>query len=907
MVITVGTRVGPYDIVAPLGAGGMGEVYRARDTRLGRDVAVKILPVAFAADADRLRRFELEARAAAALNHPNILAVFDTGIHDGGPYIVSELLEGETVQACLVAGRARGSVSSGGLPIRKAIDCALQIARGLAAAHDKGIVHRDLKPENLFLTADGRAKILDFGLAKLTQRDPVGLVASLLPTRPAETELGVVLGTVGYMAPEQVRGLTADYRSDIFAFGAVLYEMVSGRRAFLGETSAETMTAILREEPPELTTVQPAVPPELERIVGRCLEKNPTARFQSTQDLAFALEGLSSMPRSGVSIPMAPAAPRKIREPLAWGLVAVLAVALVGLAIPTVSHLRESSPEQLTMRFDIQTPLLGDPLSFALSPDGRQLAFVATSQGAQRLWVRALDQVTSQALQGTEGASYPFWAPDGTAIGFFADGKLKRTNVVGGKPQVLANATSGRGGTWNSDGVIVFAPTAQGGGLMRVAATGGTPVAATELGPGHGSHRWPQFLPDGRRFLFFVGFGRLDTRGTYLGMLDDVLSTKVVETESAAVFAPRAALLFVRQGVLLAQSFDPVRGMVSGVPTPVAQSVDADDGVARGAFATSATGVLALRAAAKQRRQLVWFDRTGDVQATVGVPDENGLTNPDLAPDGRRVAVHRTIEGEPDVWLIEIGRTVASRFTFSRSVSPLWHPDGRRLAFRHINADGVFDLFEKQANGAGDEQPLLETTENKVALSWSPDGRVLLYATETAKTGADLWAVRFDLSTSSGPSRTAPFPVVQTAFDEAEGQFSPDGKWVAFQSNASGRMEIYLQPFPGPGARIPVSTAGGSQPRWRTDGKELFYVAHDARLMAVPIATGLDGQTLEPSAPMPLFSTRLATGANVAVGGLSRQQYSVARDGRFLMNTAVEEETAPSITVVLNWDAGLNK
>jgi eukaryotic-like serine/threonine-protein kinase len=936
MVIGVGAQVGPYEIVVPLGAGGMGEVYRARDSRLGRDVAIKILPPDFANNTDRLRRFEQEARAAAALNHPNILAVFDIGTHNGAPYLVSELLEGETLRAYLAResdaalDRASHAQERGRSPsapaIRKAVDVAAQIARGLAAAHDKGIVHRDLKPENLFLTNDGRIKILDFGLAKLTQLDSVVVDASLLPTRPAETAPGVVLGTVGYMAPEQVRGLATDYRSDIFAFGAVLYEMVSGRRAFDGETSAETMTAILREEPPELTRVHPDVPPALERIVGRCLDKNPSARFQSTSDLAFALEALSASPQTGGSsistVDVAPVSPRKARERLLWGLVAILTAVVAGLAVPATRHLSESLSNRLVVRFGIQTPVMGDPLSFALSQDGRQLAFVASDQGAQRLWVRTLDQVTTRPLQGTEGASYPFWAPDGIALGFFADGKLKRIDVAGGAPQVLANAPSGRGGTWSADDVIVFAPTAQGGGLMRIAATGGTPTAATELGPGHGSHRWPQFLPDGRRFLFFVGFGQPDTRGMYMASLEGSDSRKVLEAESAAVFAPPDLLLEVRQGVLFAQRFDLVRGMVSGAPMSVAQAVGLDAGVARGAFAVSANGVLAHREAGRERRQLVWVDRTGTTMGIVGAPDENGLTNPELAPDGQRVAVHRTVEGAADVWLIEIVRGVPSRFTFSRGVSPLWHPDGRRVVFRAISRNGIFDLFEKPASDAGDESPLLETAENKVALSWSPDGRVLLYATENAQTGADLLAVEFDRSTSGSFRATAgggtqgrplngragePFPVVQTAFDEAEGQFSPNGQWVAYQSNASGRTEIYLRPFPVPGATIQISTAGGGQPRWRPDGRELFYVAPDAKLMAVPLLMKADRPTLEPGAPMPLFTTRLATGANVSVGGLSKQQYSIAPDGRFLMNVAVEETTAQSITVALNWEAGINK
>jgi Tol biopolymer transport system component len=452
---------------------------------------------------------------------------------------------------------------------------------------------------------------------------------------------------------------------------------------------------------------------------------------------------------------------------------------------------------------------------------------------------------------------------------------------------------------------------------MRVAATGGTPVAVTRLTAGQGSHRWPQFLPDGRRFLFFMGFGRLDTQGVYIGALDGGEPTRVLAADSAAVYAPPGALLLVRQEVLVARHFDPTLGVVSGEPIPVAQAVGSDSGVARGAFAVSATGLLAHRAGGAGRRQLVWVDRAGTVLGSVGPPDENALGNPELAPDSRSVAVQRSVQGNVDVWLIEVGRGVPSRFTFDGSADgePLWSPDGHRVVFRS-SRNGVNDLYEKPASGGGDDRPVLVTAEPKTPLAWSPDGRFLLYASQNPNTGADLWALplvgapeQSQGASSESRDERKPFPVLKTPFDEAEGQFSPDGRWVAYASNESGPVELYVRPFSGPGGKWQVSTGGGNQPRWRPDGKELFYIAPDARLMGVPIAVGADRQTLEAGAPVPLFPTRLTSGSGISGVGVvrSKPQYAVAPNGRFLMNVDVEAATAPPITIVLNWDAGLMK
>ncbi len=863
----------------------MGEVYKAHDPRLGREVAIKVLPSAFSADPERLHRFEQEARAAAALNHPNILAVHDIGQHDGAPYIVSELLEGETL---------RERLHGGALPVRKAVEYAVQIAHGLAAAHEKGITHRDLKPENIFVTSDERVKILDFGLAKLTQAEPSMAGASELPTTPPNTLPGVVLGTIGYMAPEQVRGLTADHRSDIFAFGAILYEMLSGRRAFRGDTTADTMTAILKEDPPDLATSERHIPPALARIADHCLEKSPTARFKSADDLAFALEALSAHSGANEATISATVTPkRKRRERLAWALVAVAVLAVGVLAVPVTLYVRRAEAEPVVTRFDVVTPPTSDAFSFALSPDGRQLVFVATAEGGSRLWLRPLDQVTARALAGTEDASMPFWSPDGRAIGFFADGKLKRLDLAGGALQVLADTPQGRGGTWNRDGVIVFGTANS--GLMRVTATGGIPVPVTRRTSGQDSHRFPQFLPDDRRVLFTSELGQPDTNGVYLASLDGGEPTRVLAEAVPAAYVPPGYLLWVRQGALFVQRFDAARATMGGEPVVVAQGVEG--------FSESA-GVLAHRADVSNRRQLVSVDRMGKELGVVGAPDEAVLASPDLASDGQRVAVSRIVQGNGDVWLIDIGRGLASRFTFNAVIEsrPVWSPDGSRVVFGSERIAGVHDLFEKPTSGVTDEQPLLVTPQDKAALDWTPDGRVLLYSTQDPKTASDLWALPLI-------GERKPFPVVNTSFDEIAGQLSPDGRWLAYASNESGRYEIYLRPFPEPGGKWQISTTGGIQPRWRRDGQELFYVAPDTRLMAAPIRPASAARTVETGTPVALFPTRLASsgGAIFATGFASRAQYAVAADGRFLMNVAVEGATASPITIVLNWAAGLTK
>ncbi len=810
-----GRRIGGYEVHTRIGAGGMGEVYRARDTKLGRDVAIKILPPHFTSDPDRLARFEREARMLASLNHPHIGAIYGLEDADGVRALVLELVDGETL-----ADR----IARGPIPLHDTLSIARQIADALEAAHEKGIIHRDLKPANIKITPDGVVKVLDFGLAKAASADAATVDMTQSPTiTVGGTREGVILGTAAYMSPEQAKGRPADKRADVWAFGIVLYEMLTGRPAFAGETISDVIAKVIEREP-DWSALSASTPVRLRELLRRCVRKDPKTRLQAIGDARIQIDELfrGTTDESAATVVMQPRTQRNASR--AWMVVAALSLAMAAaLAIPATRHLSRAVPEPVPTRFEIITPPTSDLVSFALSEDGRQLAFVATAEGTSRLWVRPLDQVTARPLAGTEGARYPFWKPDGRAIGFFADGKMKRIELGNGGVQDVADAPNGRGGAWNSDDVIVFAPSGFGVLMRVIATTRGTPVPVTKLPSGVGSHRFPQFLPDGGHFLFFGGTGRGEGQHMYVGALDGGESKRVLAAESVAVYAPPASLLWVEEGVLVARGFDPVTAVVSGEPIPVTQDVGLDEGVYRGAFAVSATGVLVHRTGRGERRQLTWVDRAGVAQGTVGPSDEAGLNGVELAPDGRRVAVTRTLRGDADVWLIDIGRDVTTRFTLHPGLdhSPVWSSDGTRVVFTSPR-NGPPDLFEKaaSASAADDDRLLLASAEPKMAMSWSADGQWLLYSNRHPKTGLDLLAAPTAAPTASD---SKPIPGIQTPFDETAGQFSPDGRWVAFQSNESGTTQIHVRPSRGPGAGWQVTTAGGTQPRWRPDGRELFY------------------------------------------------------------------------------------
>src|SRR5437660_1772272 len=591
-MIPAGTKLGRYEIRSKIGEGGMGEVYRARDEKLNRDVAIKVLPASLSQDEDRLRRFEQEAQAAGVLNHPNILAVYDVGMHDGSPYIVSELLEGETLRERL-GGTAQ--------PQRKAIDYAIQISHGLAAAHEKGIVHRDLKPENIFITKDGRVKILDFGIAKLIQADS-GQQQTDIPTRRVDTGPGVVIGTVGYMSPEQVRGQAVDHRSDIFSFGAILYEMLSGRRAFHRESTADTISAILKEDPQDLSDTNQNISPGLERLMNHCLEKNPEARFHSARDLGFALEALSgSSTVSGQTLTALTAlsARSRITRHLPWVVAGVLFIALLAALPFAISSLRRAPVDMRVTRVSVLPPEKSTVGTLTVSPDGRRLAFIATdATGKRLLWVRPLDSLVAQPLAGTDDAIYPFWSPDNRFIGFFAGGRLKKVEVTGGPPSTLCNATGGRGGAWNRDDVIIFTPDST-SGLFRVSASGGEPSPLTTLDSSRqeNSHRFPQFLPDGRHFLYFARSAQPENNAIYVSSLDQRQAKRIISTGTNVAYAPPGYLLFPREGTLMAQAFDAASLALTGAPFRVAEQVGNLRSNNEAYFSVSETGVLVYQSA----------------------------------------------------------------------------------------------------------------------------------------------------------------------------------------------------------------------------------------------------------------------------------------------------------------------
>lgn len=868
-----GEYVGPYQLVSRIGAGGMGEVYRARDTRLDRTVAVKVLPPHVANDLVARDRFEREARTVAALNHPNICTLFDVGHEHGVYFLVMEYLDGETLAARLARGL---------LPPDKGLQYAIQVASALDGIHRAGVVHRDLKPSNIILTKSG-AKLLDFGLAKAAATRQSNTTPAL--SSHDLTCSGAILGTLAYMSPEQTEGATSDARSDIFAFGAVLYEIVTGRKAFDADDPTNVIRRIREEEP-----AASDLPPRVERVIRTCLAKDPDDRWQTARDL---LRELIWLTEPAVESPAHPPTRRFVVGSLAIsGILAGVAV----LLLASDALFTRTTERPLSARFEVTTPPTGDPMSFAVSPDGQQLAFVAIDQPVPKLWLRPLNHLVAQPLVGSDGASYPFWAPDGRSIAFFAEGKLKRLDLDRGVPRVIADAPFGRGGTWSRDGVILFAPTTA-SVLVRVPANGGVPVPVTQLTSGHNSHRWPQFLPDGRKFLFLSTHGSSGEPSIWMGTLDGRRVKQVIKEDTPGIFAAPDRLLFVRQATLYSMKFDASEGLVSGEPTPVLQPIGFDDNLSRSALSVSENGVLAHRALIAERRQLAWVDRRGRLLGYAAAPDDEALAAPELTPDGRRIAVFRTVRGNTDVWLIDQERRVPTRFTFDvkPDAYPVWAPSGDRIVF--LSTQRGYNLVERSANGVGEEQPLFPTSQLRIPTDISSDGRFLLFNVQVQDTRVDIWALRMD--------RREAFPVVRTEFDEMSAQFSPDGAWLTYQSNASGRMEVYATPFRADGPRYQLSSNGGSQPRWAANGREIFYISADGQMMAVPVRVDRESATLEAGAARPLFATPLASGANVTPAVGTKPQYDVTSDGRFLINLPIHDDAARIIVLSLNWQSAI--
>jgi Tol biopolymer transport system component len=884
MNLASGTTLGPYEIVALIGGGGMGEVYRAKDTKLGRDVALKILPATFTNDPERLARFRREAHVLASLNHPHIGAIYGLDKADGQQFLVLELVDGESLDR---------RIARGPIPVDDALAAAKQIAEALEAAHEKGIIHRDLKPANIALTTDGSVKVLDFGLAKATEAasgTSLDVTNSPTITSPAMmTGIGVILGTAAYMAPEQAKGRAADKRSDVWAFGCVLYEMLTGRRAFDAEAISDTLAFVLTKEP-DWPRLPLSTPPSIRRLLRRCLEKDRKRRLPDVGVARLEVDDAQREPHGEGQREQGGASRR---ERLVW------ASSLVLIVVGALAIGRQllSTPAVPEMRLDIATPTNTDPLSLAISPDGKWVVFVATFEGRSRLWLRSLETGSARPVPRTDSALYPFWSPDNRSVSFFADGKLQRIDIEGASVQTLATAGNGHGGTWNRDGTILFA-NSTGRPIYRVSDTGGEAVPAIPAMQTNGtlqvSFRFPHFLPDGHHFLFYRS-SSVESRGVYVAQLGGSDARGLLDADAAALYASSGQLLFVRQGTLFAQNFNARRLELSGTAWPITDGVAVDEQLNLAAFSASASGPIVYRAGSSvgQRRQLVWFDRSGNQIRTVGESDSNDQKDPSMSPDGGHVALNRRVNGNIDVWLVDTVRNISSRFTSDPAIDlyPIWSPDGARIVFQS-NRKGAFDLYEKSISGApGSERLILASPQTKSASDISPDGRFLLYRARGSDPAGswDIWAVPLD-------GNRKPFPVVQTNFQERDGQFSPDGKWIAYQSDESGRVEVYVQPFPGPGGKKRLSTNGGAQVRLRADGKELFYITLDGRLTAVRFSASADGRSFEAGAPAPLFAAHVGS----VVQPIARQQYAVFPDGQqFLVSRSIDEAGSTAITMIL--------
>jgi Tol biopolymer transport system component/predicted Ser/Thr protein kinase len=881
MALSVGTRLGPYEILAQIGEGGMGEVYRARDTRLDRAVALKVSKDEFS------ERFEREAQLIATLNHPHICT-----LHDVGPnYLVMEFVDGKPL--------------AGPLPVADALRIAAQIADALDHAHRHGIVHRDLKPANILLTKSG-VKVLDFGLAKFEEKPLI--VGAAEGTRTIGlTQQGTILGTPQYMAPEQVEGQGADTRSDIFSFGAVLYEMLTGAKAFDGRSAASIMASVMKEQPP----ITPDYAGPAEPVLRRCLAKDPDDRFQTARDLKWALEKLAGQDLQRTS-GLQPGSSRRLGR-LPWAVATLAVIAAAGI---TWAWWREAAPELQPLRFSIEAPpetrFANGYFATAVSPDGRLLVFGAQRQaeGTVSLWLRPMDSLTARELPGTTGGNGMFWSPDSKSIGFAAAGMLKRVDAVGGSPQPLCEAPGFEGGSWSKEGTVLFSSN---GIIQRVPAGGGTATPVTALDTSHRetAHRSPYFLPDGKSFLFTVLAQDQSVQGIHAATLDQPkLRARLANSDAKGVYAPPRAgqpgyLLWLRNQTLLAQRFDDRKLRVEGDPFPVAEEVATGAGAATGrraAYWVSSTGLLLYRVGEGAGLELHWIGRDGKAEALPAAGRNEQSGDPRISPDGSRVALERTGSGDPgasgnfDIWVYEFARGVATRLTFGpgNNVNPVWSPDGRQIVFGS-NRGGAYQIYRKDAAGTGQEERLTDGPNSKTPMDWSRDGRYLLYQELHPQSQLDLWALPL---LPEKPQDRKPIPLLQTQFNERQAQFSPDGNWIAYMSDESGSAQVYIQPFPPSGGKWQVSTSGGGQPRWRGDGKEIYYIS-GGRMWAAGIRTG---RQVIVDSPHDLFPALRIPGPEYF--------YDVTSDGqRFLaiQGPGVLDDRGNSLTVVSNWQASLKQ
>jgi len=880
MALTSGTKLGPYEIQSPLGAGGMGEVYLARDTRLERTVAVKILPPHLSSNIEAKQRFEREARAISSLNHPNICTLHDVGHQDGTDFLVMEYLEGETLGERLM----RAPLSP-----EQVLKYGIDICEGLEKAHKNGVIHRDLKPGNIMLTKSS-AKLMDFGLAKATpaQQPPASSLTMTLSGPSGGQPLtaqGMVLGTFQYMSPEQLEGKEADARSDIFALGAVLYEMASGRRAFTGKSQASIVAAILASEPQPISAAQPMSPPALDRVVRTCMAKDPDERWQTAHDVKLQLQWIAEA-GSQAGIPAPVAARRRTSQKLAWIVAAVAATAAIALAIGFV--LRTPTPVH-PLRVSILPPDQHsfDPLSIALSPDGTKLAFVATAAGGTpQLWVRPLDSTAAQPLGGTDDAAFPFWSPDSRSLGFFAQGKLGIIDASGGAVQTLADASQPRGGAWGADGTILYTPDTL-SAMFRIPAAGGTPshaIGQDKAAASIGSPRWPVFLPDGRHFIFFQY--QPDSQGgggnIHLGTLGSQQDTILVASDYRAQYAS-GHLIFVHGGNLMSQPFDEKKLKLTGNPVPIAEQVRGD---ARGAaaFSLSSEGKLIFAGGQSATIELAWYDRSGKKGDTI---DSGTFQDAHISPDGKKVSAARAdAGGHLEIYIYDLTRGTKSQFSFSQSRDddPVWSPDGNTIVFDSAR-NGKVDLYTRPANGARQEELLYHDDSDKYPFNWSLDGKYIAYET-IANGHFDVWVMPM-----FGDHK--PYAFLQEKFNIRYPVFSPDAKWMSFTSFESGHSQVYVVAFPKPGGRFLLGD--GAAAVWNRNGKEILYRDDHSRMVSVEVTA--HGDSVELGKPQVLFASQPVAGG----------QFEVSPDGKRLLLMQAPVQSSLSLTLVENWPQELKK
>ena len=881
MPLVPGTKLGPYDIVGPLGAGGMGEVYRARDTRLGRDVAIKILPAQFSNDVVRKQRFEREAKTISSLNHPHICVLHDIGSQDGVHYLVMECVEGDTLAKRL---------EKGPLGLEQVLKYGAQIADALDKAHRAGIVHRDLKPGNIMLTATG-AKLLDFGLAKpaAALASVVTMTAVVTQDSPV-TEQGAIVGTFQYMSPEQVEGKELDGRSDIFSLGAVLYEVVTGKKAFEGKSQLSVASAILEREPAPISSIKALTPPALDHAIRRCLAKDREERWQTARDLKLELKWVSESGSQAIPPQAVPAevSRRPWRAMAVWGVGSLLLAALTGLAIWSLRPVPSKPVSRFVITLAPGQRLAGlDEPAVVLSPDGKQLAYVAMQGGRQHLYLREMDSLDATLIPNTEGAVNPFFSPDGQWLGFFAGQKLKKVSVSGGAAITLSDSPQPRGASWNSEGTIAFAPM-QASPLQQMPAAGGAPQPLTQLEKGEVTHRWPEFLPEGEDLMFATAAhsfhwsnGRITIQRLRTGERRNLIAGATNPR-----YASSGYLLYAQGGNLMAAPFDPRRLAITGAAVPVVEGLLQSRTSGAAQYSVSAMGSLAYVPGGVQsdQRKVVWVNRDG-VEQSIAAP-ARAFVFPRISPDGRQAAIGVT-EDEEHIWLCDLPRGTLTRFTFEGNVNlnAIWTPDGKRLTFQ-CNKDGPANIYWQRADRSGGVERLTTSEYVDVPMSWSADGQHLAFIEIDPTTGYDVWVVGL------GDRKARPF--IRTPFSECAPRFSPDGHWLAYISNESGRYEVYVQPYPGPGGKWLISAEGGTEPAWNPNGREIFYRSGD-KMMAVDVVTH---PNFTADKPRVLFE------APYLLSPATSPNYDVSPDGqRFLMLKPADagEGVPTQINVVLNW------